>query len=187
MTSATGPQSVCIIQNGNLFYVTDEKSKIIFDKQLGLPFDTFGIDQKDYVAALLKRAKIKVTLLPAMKVIQKEISVPLQEWTEHQPFKSPIKKRFTVCDELSKIEFAHLGPTAKTAVQKAASISKCQDSIHPFILRAWELLENHFYVVKMFDSVVETSPHKSGTIIRISYPLQLQLDGLSPAEESDEE
>src|SRR3989304_5816470 len=118
--------SVTIIQNGSLFYVVDEVSKLVFEKKLGLPFDMFDITQKDCVSALL------------------------DEWKDHQPFKKPIKKKYSISDEFTHIEFAHLGPTTKTAVQKADCIQKCQDSIHPFMIRVWEQLEPHFYMVKMF-------------------------------------
>ena len=163
--------SVTIIQNGSLFYVVDEVSKLVFEKKLGLPFDMFDITQKDCVSALLKRAKYKVNLLHSSKVINESITPFLDEWKDHQPFKKPIKKKYSISDEFTHIEFAHLGPTTKTAVQKADCIQKCQDSIHPFMIRVWEQLEPHFYMVKMFDSTVEIEKHRDGTIIKISYPL----------------
>jgi hypothetical protein len=175
---------VHIVQNEDLFYVVDEQSKHIFEDTLGLPFYSFTVNQKDIVSSMLKRAKIRVKVSQARKLIKEQISQYLSEWVEHQPFKNKIKKKYEIDDEFTKITFVHLGPSAKNIAQKSAAIDKCQDSIYPYLIRVWEQLENHFYRVKMLNSQVETEPHKSGTIIRISFPLELNYQ--QDSEHSDE-
>ena len=180
--------TVSLVKNNNIFYVTDEHSKKIFEEDLGLPFYSFTINEYEYITRLLKSAKVKIKILPASKIIVESTKPILNEWVEDQPFKRPIKKKFELSQDFSKITFTHLGPAAKTIALKSAAIEKCQDSIQKFLIRFWQQLEPHFYRVMVFDSSVETETHRpsGGTIIRISYPLVFN-NVVSSSEDADEE
>lgn len=185
---AASPEDIVVtlIQNDNIFYVIDEMSKKVFEKDLGLPFYCFTTDEKDCVSGLMRRTKIKVKVVQSKTAIKDVVKPLLDSWIEHQPFKRPIKKKYEVSKDFTQVTFVHLGPTAKTMAQKIVAIDKCKDSIDPFLHRVWDQLEPHFYKVQMLDPQVETEKHRSGgTVIRISYPIVFVKGETDDSEDDD--
>ena len=179
-----GISKVILYRNKGFYYALDDDTKLVFEEVLGIPFYYFTESQRDTVKMFLDQAGIKATLKGSRLMIRDTIQEALNDWTK---LKDPIKRKFTVSEDLTHITFRHLGPTLKSVGVKAKAIEKCQSQIYPFVMRAWSELEAHYFRINVMSSSANVHVRDGKTLIEITYPMTFKLLEVPISDEGDDE